>query len=85
MLTAEVAGHSILRLGTRTRDTARSFEALRRREACQICVLKGSLAAGFGVVGAGGRVSTRPQDEAAGVVQMDMWPGQNIQPQMLFQ
>ena len=65
--------------------TARSFEALRRRKACQICALKGSLAAGGGVVGAEGRVSTRPQDEAAGVVRMDMWPGQNIQPQMLFQ
>lgn len=27
---------------------ARSFEALRRRKACQICALKGSLAAGGG-------------------------------------
>ena len=40
---------------------ARSLEALRRRKTCQICALKGSLAAGGGVVGAGGRVSARPK------------------------
>ena len=37
----------------------RSFGVLRKRATYQICALKGSLAAGGGPVGAGGRVGTR--------------------------